>query len=107
VSWSALIPGAATSLREGLAETLTAPYGRAAHLGSHVALHERVESMIEICRHTCRWCCDWCAVGMIEAGKQFLWSTAISICGRCEPALEHVAVENVTANEHNHASSAT
>jgi putative transposase len=74
-------PGAAASLREGLAETLTVlrlnvPPTLARTLRSTNA----VESMISICRthasNVKRWrdgqmALRWCAAGMIEAGKQF------------------------------------
>ena len=74
-------PGAAASLREGMAETLTVlrlniPPTLARTLRSTNA----VESMISICRtHTGNvknWrdgqmALRWCAAGMVEAGKQF------------------------------------
>ncbi len=74
-------PGAAASLREGLAETLTVlrldiPPTLARTLRSTNA----IESMISICRsHSAnvkRWrdgqmALRWCAAGMVEAGKQF------------------------------------
>ena len=74
-------PGAAASLREGLAETLTVlrldiPPTLARTLRSTNA----IESMISICRsHSAnvkRWrdgqmALRWCAAGMAEAGKQF------------------------------------
>ena len=74
-------PGAAGSLREGLAETLTVlrldvPPALARTLRSTNA----IESMISICRRHSRnvthWqdgtmALRWCAAGMLEAGKQF------------------------------------
>jgi transposase-like protein len=74
-------PGAAASLREGMAETLTVlrlniPPTLARTLRSTNA----VESMISICRthasNVKRWrdgqmALRWCAAGMVEAGKQF------------------------------------
>ncbi len=74
-------PGAAASLREGMAETLTVlrldiPPTLARTLRSTNA----VESMIGICRdhasNVKRWrdgtmALRWCAAGMVEAGKQF------------------------------------
>ncbi len=74
-------PGAAGSLREGLAETLTilrldVPPTLARTLRSTNA----IESMISICRehakNVTRWqdgsmALRWCAAGMLEAGKQF------------------------------------
>lgn len=74
-------PGAAASLREGMAETLTilrldVPPALARTLHST----NPVESMIEICRehskNVKRWrdgtmALRWCAAGMLEAGHQF------------------------------------
>jgi len=74
-------PGAAGSLREGLAETLTVlrldvPPTLARTLRSTNA----IESMIGICRehskNVKRWrdgqmALRWCAAGMVEASKQF------------------------------------
>ncbi len=74
-------PGAAASLREGLAETLTVlrldiPPTLARTLRSTNA----IESMISICRshsvNVKHWrdgqmALRWCAAGMVEAGKQF------------------------------------
>ncbi len=74
-------PGAAASLREGLAETLTilrldVPPTLARTLRSTNA----IESMISICREHAKnvkhWrdgqmALRWCTAGMIEAGKQF------------------------------------
>jgi transposase-like protein len=74
-------PGAAASLREGLAETVTLQ-----RLGVHPQLHKSlsstnpIESMIGICRATSRnvkrWqngdmCLRWTAAGMLEAERQF------------------------------------
>ena len=74
-------PGAAASLREGLAETVTLQ-----RLGVHQQLHKTlsstnpIESMIAICRATSRnvkrWqngdmCLRWTAAGMLEAERQF------------------------------------
>lgn len=74
-------PGAAASLREGLAETVTLQ-----RLGVHEQLHKTlsstnpIESMIGICRATSRnvkrWqngdmCLRWTAAGMLEAERQF------------------------------------
>jgi putative transposase len=74
-------PGAAASLREGLAETLTVN-----RLGVHPSLARclrstnSIESMIEICRdHSANvknWSSGqmalrWCAAGMVEAKEQF------------------------------------
>jgi putative transposase len=74
-------PGAAGSLREGLAETLTvARLGVPPMLARTLRSTNAVESMIEICRdhssNVKRWrdgemALRWCAAGMVEASKQF------------------------------------
>ena len=74
-------PGAAASLREGLAETLTvARLGVPPTLVRTLRSTNAVESMIEVCRdhsrNVKRWrdgamVLRWCAAGMIEAKKQF------------------------------------
>ncbi len=74
-------PGAAGSLREGLAETLTVSrLGVPPTLARTLRSTNAVESMIEICRdHSAnvkRWrdgqmALRWCAAGMVEAAKQF------------------------------------
>jgi len=74
-------PGAAGSLREGLAETLTvARLGVPPTLARTLRSTNAVESMIEICRdhstNVKRWrdgqmALRWCAAGMVEAAKQF------------------------------------
>ncbi len=74
-------PGAAGSLREGLAETLTITrLGVPPTLGRTLRSTNAVESMIEICRdhssNVKRWrdgqmALRWCAAGMVEATKQF------------------------------------
>ena len=74
-------PGAAASLREGLAETLTvARLGVPPTLARTLRSTNAVESMIEICRdhsrNVKRWrdgkmALRWCAAGMAEAKKQF------------------------------------
>lgn len=74
-------PGAAASLREGLADTLTVTrLGIPPTLARTLRSTNCIESMIEICRdHSCnvkRWCdgqmaLRWCAAGMNEAAKQF------------------------------------
>ena len=105
-------PGAAGSLREGLAETLTVlrlqvPPTLARTLRSTNA----VESMISICRDHAKnvknWqdgtmALRWCASGMVEAGKQFR-----RVNGRLHlPALQaaltrHVAGQTVGAKPNN------
>ncbi len=74
-------PGAAGSLREGLAETLTVTrLGVPPTLARTLRSTNAVESMIEICRdhstNVKRWrdgtmALRWCAAGMLEATKQF------------------------------------
>ena len=74
-------PGAAASLREGMAETLTVlRLGVPPTLARTLRSTNAIESMISICRaHSAnvkRWrdgqmALRWCAAGMVEAGKQF------------------------------------
>jgi putative transposase len=74
-------PGAAGSLREGLAETLTtARLGVPPTFAQTLRSTNAIESMIEICRdhstNVKRWqdgqmALRWCAAGMREAAKQF------------------------------------
>jgi transposase-like protein len=74
-------PGAAGSLREGLAETFTvARLGVPPTLFRTLRSTNCIESMIEICRdhsrNVKRWrdgqmILRWCAAGMTEARKQF------------------------------------
>jgi putative transposase len=74
-------PGAAASLREGMAETLTVlRLGVPPTLARTLRSTNAIESMISICRaHSVnikRWrdgqmALRWCAAGMVEAGKQF------------------------------------
>jgi transposase-like protein len=74
-------PGAAASLREGLAETLTIRrLGVPPTLARTLRSTNSIESMISIARdHSANVKCwqngnmalRWCAAGMIEAGKQF------------------------------------
>jgi transposase-like protein len=74
-------PGAASSLREGLAETLTIiRLGVPPTLARTLRSTNPIESMIEICRdhsrNVKRWqdgtmALRWCAAGVLEAKKQF------------------------------------
>jgi len=74
-------PGAAASLREGLADTLTVGrLGVPPTLARTLRSTNAIESMIEICRdhstNVKRWrdgamALRWCAAGMGEAAKQF------------------------------------
>jgi len=106
-------PGAAGSLREGLAETLTVlrldvPPTLARTLRSTNA----VESMIGICRdhsrNVKRWrdaqmALRWCAAGMLEASKQFRRVNGHLHLPTLRAALErHVAAETVGASCNDH-----
>jgi transposase-like protein len=74
-------PGAAASLREGMAETLTIlRLGVPPTLARTLRSTNTIESMIGICRehskNVKRWrdgtmALRWCAAGMVEAGHQF------------------------------------
>jgi transposase-like protein len=74
-------PGAAASLREGMAETLTVlRLNMSPTLARTFRSTNAIESMISICRdhasNVKNWrdgtmALRWCAAGMIEAGKQF------------------------------------
>jgi putative transposase len=74
-------PGAAASLREGLAETFTiSRLGVPPTLARTLRSTNCIESMIDICKdHACnvkRWrdgqmALRWCAAGMLEAKQQF------------------------------------
>lgn len=74
-------PGAAASLREGLAETLTViRLGLPPTLIRTMRSTNPIESLLSICREHAgnvkRWqnrqmALRWCAAGMLEAGKQF------------------------------------
>ena len=74
-------PGAAASLREGLAETLTVlRLGVPPTLARTLRSTNPIESLLSICREHAgnvkRWqdgtmALRWCAAGMVQAGKQF------------------------------------
>jgi putative transposase len=102
-------PGAAGSLREGMAETLTVlrldvPPTLARTLRSTNA----IESMISICRdhslNVKRWrdgqmALRWCAAGMVEASSQFRHVNGHLHLPVLRAALErHVAAETVGTN---------
>ncbi len=103
-------PGAAASLREGLAETLTVlrldvPPTLARTLRSTNA----IESMIGICRehskNVKRWrdgqmALRWCAAGMIEAGKQFRRINGHMHLPVLRAALEREVAQSVSATCH-------
>ena len=99
-------PGAAASLREGMAETLTilrleVPPTLARTLHST----NPVESMIEICRehskNVKRWrggtmALRWCAAGMLEAGHQFRRVNGHMHLPKLRAALSRHFAENVS-----------
>jgi putative transposase len=100
-------PGAAASLREGMAETLTVlRLGVSPTLARTLRSTNTIESMIEICRehskNVKRWrdgtmALRWCAAGMIEAGKQFRRVNGHLHLPRLRAALDACFTENVTA----------
>jgi putative transposase len=103
-------PGAAASLREGMAETLTilrleVPPTLARTLHST----NPVESMIEICRehskNVKRWrggtmALRWCAAGMLEAGHQFRRVNGHMHLPKLRAALNSCFAENVSSACH-------
>lgn len=105
-------PGAAASLREGLAETLTVNrLGVPPTLARTLRSTNAIESMIEIGRdHSAnvkRWrdgqmALRWCAAGMGEAAKQFRRVNGFLHLPALRTALDaHVAAKTVTANVYN------
>ena len=107
-------PGAAGSLREGLAETLTVlRLGVPPTLARTLRSTNAVESMIGICRdhsrNVKRWrdgqmALRWCAAGMVEASKQFRRVNGHLHLLTLRAALErHVGAETVgtDCNDHN------
>jgi putative transposase len=105
-------PGAASSLREGLAETLTVNrLGVPPTLARTLRSTNAIESMIEIGRdHSAnvkRWrdgqmALRWCAAGMGEAAKQFRRVNGFLHLPALRAALNaHVAAKTVTANVYN------
>jgi len=96
-------PGAAASLREGLAETFTvARLGVPPRLARTLRSTNPIESMNDICKDHCRnvkrWqdgkmVLRWCAAGMLEAKKQFRRVDGFMHLGKLRAALEaHIAV---------------
>ena len=91
-------PGAAASLREGLAETLTLQRLRCPEqLRRTLSSTNPVESMIGICRATSRnvkhWqngdmCLRWTAAGMLEAEQQFRKIIGVEHLARLTLAVE-------------------
>jgi putative transposase len=105
-------PGAATSLREGLDETLTVLRLQVSPtLARTLRSTNAIESMISICRehstNVKRWrdgqmALRWCAAGMVEAGKQFRRVNGHLHLRALRSALErHVAGGTVTIEQHN------
>ncbi len=99
-------PGAAASLREGMAETLTIlRLGVPPTLARTLRSTNSIESMIGICRehskNVKRWrdgtmALRWCAAGMIEAGRQFRRVNGHLHLPRLRDALNASFAENVT-----------
>jgi len=100
-------PGAAASLREGRAETLTIlQLGVPPTLARTLRSTNPVESMIEICREHSKnvkqWrngqmALRWCAAGMLEAGHQFRRVNGHLHLARLRAALEAHFTKNVSA----------
>jgi transposase-like protein len=103
-------PGAAASLREGMAETLTVlRLGVSPTLARTLRSTNAIESMIGICRdhakNVKRWrdgqmALRWCAAGMVEAGKQFRRVNGHLHLKSLRNTLEHVT-ETVSPTPHN------
>ena len=100
-------PGAASSLREGMDETLTLTrLGIGGSLKRTLESTNPIESMIGICRHTSRnvkhWqngdmCLRWTAAGMLEAERQFRKVIGYKHLARLAVAVErHVVAERAT-----------
>jgi transposase-like protein len=99
-------PGAAGSLREGLAETLSVTrLGVPPTLARTLRSTNAVESMIEICRdhatNVKRWrdgtmALRWCAAGMLEAAKQFRRVNGFLHLPALRDALNHHIAGTVT-----------
>jgi putative transposase len=104
-------PGAASSLREGMAETLTIlRLGVPPTLARTLRSTNSIESMIEICRehskNVKRWrdgtmALRWCAAGMVEAGRQFRRVNGHLHLPKLRAALDAHFTGNVTATSHN------
>jgi putative transposase len=104
-------PGAAASLREGMAETLTVlRLGVPPTLARTLRSTNTIESMIEICRehskNVKRWRdgqmeLRWCAAGMLEAGHQFRRVNGHLHLPKLRAALDPSFTENVTATGQN------
>ena len=100
-------PGAAASLREGIAETLTIlRLGVPPTLARTLRSTNSIESMIEICRehskNVKRWrdgtmALRWCAAGMVEAGHQFRRVNGHLHLPKLRAALDAHFTKNVSA----------
>jgi putative transposase len=104
-------PGAAGSLREGLAETLTVlRLGVLPTLARTLRSTNSIESMISIARthsHNVKhgqngnMALRWCAAGMVEAGKQFRRINGHLHLPTLRTALnKHVAAQTVSTLRH-------
>jgi putative transposase len=103
-------PGAAASLREGMAETLTIlRLGVPPTLARTLRSANPVESLIEICRehskNVKRWrdgtmALRWCAAGMLEAGHQFRRVNGHLHLPKLRAALEAHFTKNVGTVSH-------
>jgi putative transposase len=104
-------PGAAGSLREGMAETLTVlRLGVPPTLARTLRSTNSIESMISIARTHSRnvknWqngqmALRWCAAGMVEAGKQFRRVNGHLHLPALRAALDdHIAAQTVSAVPH-------
>lgn len=104
-------PGAAASLREGLADTLTVlRLGVPPTLARSLRSTNIIESMISICRdhasNVKHWrdgqmALRWCAAGMIEAGKQFRRVNGHLHLPALRAALRRVTAETVVPDDQN------
>jgi putative transposase len=104
-------PGAAASLREGLAETLTITrLGVPPTLARTLRSTNSIESMIEICRdhaaNVKRWqdgqmVLRWVAAGMGEAAKQFRRVNGFLHLPALRAALDRTIAADVTATGYN------
>ena len=104
-------PGAAASLREGMAETLTIlRLGVPPTLARTLHSTNPIESMIEICRehskNVKRWrdgtmALRWCAAGMLEADHQFRRVNGHLHLPKLRAALEAHFTKNVSADSQN------
>src|SRR2546423_6725699 len=104
-------PGAAASLREGLAETLSVlALGVPPTLARTLRSTNTIESMIGICRDHSRnvkkWrdgtmALRWCAAGMLEAGHQFRRVNGHLHLPKLRAALEAHSTKNVGTESQN------